>query len=240
MSLKKLTIAMVAALALGAAFANGALAGTPVTRTASWTTGTTQHANTIPTGKANGKAVICEKTAASANFVLTGTVAGAPLKITATGVECSEMIIYNEVQGGGPMAKLTGKITTTGVSVVEPLGCKTPAKNQSNLLEGDVVMDQAVGTKSYIKFQPDAAAGVTNSTTVSLEECAAEGKYPVKGVQYCELTDATEVHTEVQECNRNSTTAGMSSETLGGSAAVTSGEIAFKLASGGAFGLEEF
>ncbi len=243
MSLKNLGVAMMAVLALGAVFATSAFAGTPTTRKSSWTTGTTPNANTIPTGKANGKAIKCRKTAQPAVFTLTGTVAGQPTKLTATGVECVNATIYNEVVATVPHAKATGKIKFTGVTVDEPAGCTTPATQETNLLEGEVTMVEqggVVSTKPFFKFEPDATAGAVNFTTVKLEGCAAEGSYPVKGYTYCEATNATEVHSEQQECGDNATTAAQSKLTLGPNAAAISGQITAELTAGGSFGAEEF
>ncbi len=238
MGLKKLGIVVVAALAVGALFASSALAGKPVTKKASWTTGTTKSANTIPTGKASGKAIKCKKTAGSPNFALKGTVFGGEVELTATGVECVNATIFNEAVGGVSMAQGTGSLKFTGISVVKPVGCKTPATNQTNLLIADLQMDETVGTKTFVRLEPDAAAGATSFTNVKLEECAAEGTYPVKGFAYCEATNATEVHSEQQECDSNTTTGGFSGLTFGGVAAFT-GEITAELSSGGSFGAEE-
>ncbi len=242
MSLKNLGVAMMALMALGAVFAPSAFAGTPTTRKASWTTGTTKNANTIPTGKANGKAIKCRKTAASPNFTLTGTVVGFPTKLTATGVSC-EATIYNEVVPGVPHAKATGKITFTGVSVDEPMGCKTPATLETKLLEGEVKMVEkggVVSAKPLVKFEPDAVAGETMLANIKIDECAAEGIYPVKGFTYCEATNATEVHSEIQECTDNATTAAQSALTIGPNPAALTGEITVELTAGGSFGAEEF
>ncbi len=243
MSLKRLGIAMMAVLALGAVFATSAFAGTPTTRKASWTTGTTKNANTIPTGKGNAKAIKCRKTAASPNFTLTVTIAGLPVEFTASGVECVNATIYNEVVGGVPHAKATGKVKFTGVKIVKPEGCKTPATVETNLLEGEVLMVESGGVvspKPFFKSAPDAAAGVTNFTTLKIEECVLEGNYPIKGFTYCEGTNATEVHSEQQECTDNATTAAQSALTLGPSPAVFKGEITAELTAGGSFGAEEF
>ncbi len=237
MGLKKLGMVVVAALAVGAVFANSALAGKPVTRKASWTTGTITNANTIPEG--TKEAIKCKKTAESPDFVFTSTAAGFPVKLTATGVECVEMTLFNVNEGGSSMAKGTGKLKFTGVSVVEPATCITPSTIQSNRLIADLQMDETVGAKAFVRLEPDAAAGVTNLVTLSLEECAAEGKYPVKGFTYCEATNATEVHATAQECNANATTTAFSSLTLGPNSATFTGEITTELSSGGFFGAEE-
>ncbi len=238
MSLKNLGVAMMAVLALGAVFATSAFAGTVNTNKASWTTGTTPNANTIPTGKANGLAIKCRKTAASPNFDLSGTVAGFPVTLTATGVECVNVTIYNEVVSGVPHAKATGKLRFTGVTVDEPKPCHTAANLETNLLEGEVLMVNG-STKPFFKFAPDATAGVVNFITVPLTECAAEGNYPVKGYTYCEATNATEVHSEQQECTDTATSAAQSKLTLGPNAAAISGEITAERTAGGAFGAEE-
>ncbi len=244
MSLKNLGVAMMAVLALGAVVATSAFAGTPTTRKSSWTTGTTKNANTIPTGKANAKAIKCRKTAASPNFAFTSTAAGFSLKLTATGIECPGMTIYNETPAGGvPHAKATGKIKFTGVTIDEPVGCMTPANQETNLLEGEVKMVESggvVSAKPFFKFEPDATAGVTNFITLKLEGCAAEGNYPIKGFTYCEATNATEVHSEQQECGDNATTAAQSKITLGPNPGALSGEITAELTAGGSFGAEEF
>ncbi len=240
MNLKRLSLAVLVVLVLGAVGATSALAGTAVTRKASWTTGTTKNANTIPTGKANAKAINCRKTAGSENFALTGTVAGSEAEITASGIECVGMSIFNENVSGVPMAFLTGKLKLTGVKAVKPAGCKTPATLETKLLTGVVQMDANVTQKIFVKWEPDPVAGETSFASVKIEECAAEGTYPVKGASYCELTNQTEVHATVQECNSGLTTALMSFLTWGPSPAKLAGEITFELTAGGAFGLEEF
>ncbi len=148
------------------------------------------------------------------------------------------MTIYNEVVGGVPHAKATGKLKFTGVTVSEPAGCTTAVTQETNLLEGEVKMVTG-GAKPFFKTEPDAAAGVTNLATVHIDMCAAEGTYPVKGFHFCESTNATEVHSEQQECTDNATTAAQSALTIGPNPAAFSGEITAELTAGGSFGAEE-
>jgi hypothetical protein len=234
MSLKKLGAALLAVMALGTVSASNAFAvDETVTDPASWTTdGGTLVQNTP-------QAITCSKTASSPNFILHATVGGAPLKLQATGVECSEAAIKNVTVGGVHMATAEGKVTFTGVSVVEPAGCTTPAMIKTNAVKADLLMGkggagQPATSKGFVKFEPAVEGG--NFTSVVIEGCAAEGKYPVRGFTIGEATTATEVHAQVQEVNGSETTAAMSGLKFGTNAANLTGEIAVELSSATTWG----
>jgi hypothetical protein len=222
MRTQRLSIAIAATAIVAAASASSALAGTAVTQTASWTIGGSVGTGTIPVN--TQQPISCSKTAATPVYVLKGTVAGAALEVTAGGVECSEAKITN-LTVGTHMAQLTTKLTLTTVAIKKPAGCTTPKMLQTSEVTADLKMDQTVNTKSYLDFASEGPS----VGSLTIEGCAVEGKYPIKGAFLCEMTDATEVQTVVQECAYTATTNAMSGLTIGGNAATLEGEVAFEL-----------
>jgi hypothetical protein len=240
MSLKKLGAALLAVMALGAVSASNAFAvDETVTDPASWTT---DAPATLAQNTPHG--ISCSKTAASPNIRLHTTVGGAALELQATGVECPGATIENITVGGVHMAAASGKIKFTGVTVIEPAGCTTPVTNETLALKADLLMGkgtagQPATSAGFVKFVPAVEGG--NFTSVTISECAAEGKYPVKGFTIGEATTATEVHSSVQEVNGSETTAAMSGLKFGTNAASLTGEISVQLAgadAGTAWGAE--
>ncbi len=223
MNLKKISISVMAVLALSATFTATASAGNAVTDVASWT-----YLNGgVPTSAPDDELVKCNKTPATPNFVFRGAIGLLEVEITATGVECIETKLSNDVVGGVNMATAVAKFKFTGVTVDKPAGCKTPATNTTNALVADLQMDQTVTTKSYLGFAPAEGA---NLTTIKLEGCAAEGIYPVKGVFYTEATNQTAAYSLIQEFASSMTTHAMSSLTFSANPATLTGEIAVQLA----------
>jgi hypothetical protein len=232
MSLKKLGAALLAILSLGAISAGNAFAvDETATDPASWTTDALAP-NTLAQNTPH--AITCRKTAASPNFALHTLVGGAPLKLTATGVECPGGAIENITVGGVHMAGASGKIRFTGVTVSEPAGCTTPATLETLALKADLLMGkgtagQPATSKGFVKFEPAVPGG--NIATATIEGCAAEGKYPIKGSIISEATNDTGTpHSAVQEVNGSETTAAMSALKFGTNASSLTGEIAIELA----------
>jgi hypothetical protein len=240
MSLKKLGAALLAVMALGAVSASNAFAiDETVTDPASWTT---DAPATLAQNTPHG--ITCAKTAASPNLILHLTFFGAELKFSATGVECPGGTIENITVGGVHMAVASGKFKFTGISIVEPAGCTTPATNETALVKADLLMGkgtagQPATSKGFVKFEPAVAGG--SFTSLTIEGCSLEGKYPIKGFIISEATTATEVHSSVQEVNGSETTAAMSGLKFGTNAASLTGEISVQLAgadAGTAWGAE--
>lgn len=105
-------------------------------------------------------------TGSSSSFGLSGTVAGASFQVSC-----------KATSSGKVLSPGTGEttITASGCSAVKPVGCVVPnftVKAKTELYQ--------VGGALYEKYVPLNGAG-TNFTTLKLEECAAEGNYPVKG-----------------------------------------------------------
>jgi hypothetical protein len=113
----------------------------------------------------------------SAKITLTAVVAGAKMKLTATGVECIEGKIIQSGEGATGTAADSGKLKFTGISVVEPAGCTSTASITTNALATKILM--GAGEIAYDEFKPAVAGG--SFFVLPLEECAAEGEYPLRG-----------------------------------------------------------
>jgi hypothetical protein len=176
MSLKRLGVALVASLALAAVFASSAFATA---------TTTNSHWNVAETTLANGETreVKCSRDGA-ANFVLTGTVAGSPAKITATTLECPTGDVIKQE---GEHSIATGTLKFSGLTVDEPAGCSTSASITTKALTAKILME---GTTVYTQFEPTAGATGTFAS-IPLTGCAAEGTYPVKGTSCGLVTEQT-------------------------------------------------
>jgi hypothetical protein len=237
MSLKRLGIALFAALALGGLTASSAFAVDAVeTDVSSWTAGGVKLAQNTPA------AIKCSKTAASENLKLVTTVAEAPFELEATGVSCSEAKITNITVAGIHMAVATGKLTFTGVAIVKPNGSICEVEGgmiKTNLLEWTLQMGKAPTNSTpegFIELKPDAAAGVTSLGSVTILGCSLEGSYKLGGIIFLKTTLNTKEDAVVQEVNANTTTAAMSSVTWGTNPASVIGEIAIELNSGAVWG----
>jgi hypothetical protein len=82
-----------------------------------------------------------------------------------------------------------------------------------------------VGTKSVVTITPASGTTITN---IVLEGCAAEGKYPLRGVVFAEAKNATGVYAEAQEAVGNATTHAMSRLTPGTNPATLTGTTGVK------------
>ncbi len=230
MTLKKLGIAALLTLAIGAVSATSAFAGKPVTKPSSVVVGEKVLSS---------ETVTCAKPAGAPNFVLKGTIAGAETELTATGVECIGAVIETKSIEGVNMAVSSGKVKLTGVTVKKPAGCSTPSTNTTVSSVGRTQMDETVTTKGFGRAEP---ASGTTFTSIKLEECAAEGTYPVKGVAYGEGVKGTGTQEVAPVGVSNATTNAMGSLTLGTSPVTVTGEATASLSganAGKAFGGQE-
>jgi hypothetical protein len=225
MGLKRFGATFVASLALAAVFASSAFATATTTNSNWFVVGKTPQP--LPSGE-----TAAAKCSAAENFALKGTIAGVEVELKATGLECvSGAVIKQE----GEHAIGTGQLKFTGVSVVKPATCKTPASITTNALTAKTYME---GTTVYTRFEPTTGETLA---TVELTECTAKGSYPVKGTLFGRASSATETEATNQPLTFSSTiqsTAG-GSLTLAGKAANVSGKSNNELVSGSAFGLYE-
>jgi hypothetical protein len=229
MSFRKLCIALGAICVLGAAFANSAFAGVAVEDPSAWVKTNNGVKETIAESNIN-----CGVTE-GAVFTLKSKVLGAAMELTATGLNCTGAKIKTTGSGSTSKAIAEGQIEFTGVSVMAPAGCKTPATNKTQPLDAVLKMDSVETAKTYVDFTPVTPEKFTD---IKLEGCAAAGTYPVKGTVIGEATDPTGTHTVKQEVAGNETTHAMSSLKVGSEPATLTGEFWVELESGALWGAE--
>jgi hypothetical protein len=221
MKLKTVGMAFLALVVLGAVMASSAFA-TPVTKKSRWQVGTTPI--TTP------QAVTCSK-AGSENLILKGSVLGAATELKATGIECVEATISNEVVGGENMAVDAGKLKFTGVSVVQPAGCGVAETLTTEPLVTTLFMDSSSSTVTYDKFAPKGEKFIS----IKITGCSIAGTYPVKGFTYGEAANPTGTLAANQPLKFNSTTNSFGTLTLGTEPASITGEANNALVSGQEF-----
>jgi hypothetical protein len=231
MRFKKIALALFACMALGPLAANVAQAG-------QWTVGTTENQTTAGT-KITSENVSCEKHGTTP-LVFTSTLLGAPVEVTATGVDCLNSTI--DTTAGG-VDHSEGELKFTGVTVVKPKKCSVPAGTLLTAeLTDEVIMDPSGGVVTFDKFFTDPVGGVAQPfVTIAFEgaECALDGNSAqVLGTACGEaksnnLTTAniTGTLTKVQTLLFGSTqqTTGGCSLTFGKAAAQLSGAVDNKL-----------
>lgn len=154
--------------------------------------------------------------------VLTGTLGGFEVKLTATGVEVNtETGNVNTVKNNaGPPMTFSGetRLTYTGVTVDKPAGCKVAGGMITTEQLKFNSINKGTGKKETgVNFEPTAGATATFAK-VPLSECSApslDGTYPVKGsvVGYTTSPGAILAFSNESE-----------SLTLGGNPAVLTGE----------------
>jgi len=212
MSLKKLGLALLAILALGAVFANSALA-------------TAEESNGFWYGEGTKLAagvkseIVCSQVGEATLSTTVGT-NNTPLKLKATATECPGAVIFNE----SSKAKATGKIKFTGVTVVEPAGCSVVGGEvETEPLKGQIYMK---GTKVLFMFSPVSGEIFAEP---EIAGCAIAGGYPTKGVVFGESTNATNFEAEEQFLNFSAAinSAAGGSLTFGGHSASITGKTKF-------------
>ncbi len=218
MSLKKLGVALLAVLALGAIAASSASAAAEESN-GFWYKESTKLTTAEP--------VTCAQVGEA---TLTTTVGknNTPLKLKAAGTSCPGGEIFNEAS----KAKATGKIKFTGVTVVEPVGCSVEGGAvQTEALKAQVYME---GTKALVRFAP--ATG-TQFAEVEITGCAIAGAYPTKGVVFGEAINPTNTLASAQNVKFSTTINSAAGGELlfGGHAAVITGETSVTLTGGGQF-----
>ena len=185
MSLKKLSLALLAVVVLGAVAANGAYATNEFKETGgAWYTGASPGTK-LPAGTT--KALTA--TAVGIQKAET-TLSGTPLDITATGISCVSCVIKNV----GTAATIEGKLEFTGVTVSAPVGCTVPGGTiLTNSLTAVLGMNTA-GTVATLKFAPQSGATLAAFTL----DCPT-GTYKLSGVIFAQATNVTGMFAANQE-----------------------------------------
>jgi hypothetical protein len=232
MSFKKLGVALLAVVVLGAVMANSAFAENEFKEpaTGTWFVNGTK----LPVG--THKALTT--TAVGTSDLLT-SVGGSPLKLTTEKITCLECFIDNTE---GTVATIMGKLSFTEVKVAEPEGCSVEGGEiKTKALTAVVGMNKA-GTLATVKFTPES--GTTFATVVLAGiTCAEAGEYKITGVQYAQAKNATGVFATSQEITTSEAiqkSAGTATSLkFGANAAILSGHLTGALTSGETFGTEE-
>jgi hypothetical protein len=227
MQTRQFLITATIAIALAAVTASGASA-------ASETAKSTWHVEGIGIVPENMKIPIeCEigEHNGEKKVVLTGEVGSVapktPIILTATGVKCIERVIFNE----GGSGKGTGKFELTGVTVSTPPKCTVSGGViKTNLTETEAYRDKAEPKIGFLRFAPDAAAGVSNFANVTLAgiECSISGVKVIKGVVFGQETNLRGVQSVTQPLTFSTTideTAGSAIEFAGNPARVTGNAV---------------
>jgi hypothetical protein len=186
MRFRKIALALFACMALAAVVANAAQA-------AGWEIGTTENQTGGGTVLTGSESVKCEKHSGS-SLILTSSLRGIPVKLSAAQIDCVEAKIDNTKEAGHS----EGKLRFTEVSVVEPANCEvgTTVEGKAHTLTTEaltdhVIMDPTSGsTVVFDKFVPEGTTFL--SITFAGAKCTiGEETAAVKGSACGEA-----VHTE--------------------------------------------
>jgi hypothetical protein len=180
MSIKKLSLTLAAVLALACIAAASAFA-----------TATASKGHWVVSGaKLSGsKTVTCAKATGSGNFKMVWKVLGTPAEFEASGLECLESTISSP----GEFAVGSGKLRFTGVTITNPVGCRTTSTISTGAISSQTYME---GTKVYVRFVPTSGTTFVN---VPISGCAAAGSYPIKGSEFGLSPNLTGVESEHQK-----------------------------------------
>jgi hypothetical protein len=184
MRFRKIALALLACLALGAFAANAAQAA----EGDGWTIGTTENQTTggtlIPSG--THERVGCKKHGTS-SLVFTTIVLGTTLELTAEGVDCLEKAgstNASTIDNTTSKGHSEGVFTFTGVKVVKPANCTVSGGElTTNKLTDKQIMDPTAGsTTVFDRFFPEVAANGLMAVEFTGATCAlAEVSGTVKG-----------------------------------------------------------
>jgi hypothetical protein len=189
MSLKKLGVALLTMVVLGAVTANSALAANEFSETGgAWYTGTSPG-----TKLAEGTTKAVTMTAVGTQKLET-TVGGTKIDITATGIECISCVIKNT----GTTATMDVTLKFTGVTVSEPATCSIPGGTVETKALTTVVGMNTAKTIATHKLTPQSG-----STFASFEltgaSCSIAGTYKITGTIFSQTVNATGVFAANQE-----------------------------------------
>jgi hypothetical protein len=240
MSLKKLSVMVVAVLALTAIVATSANAAVSTTA-AQWFKG----------GTALGEGNTGIEGQATENGILKSEIGSTKIKLQSTAFSCSGCNIYNKAITGkaGTVATGSGKIVFENVTVLEPSGCTVkgetgvvgtlPTKTLS--IHGDWMDTNTENKKAFIQFLPPAETTTFVQFELTGGECAAiSGKRNVSGSLFSESVNNTGVEAAEQEGIVSAPVQSTSGAALflGTKAALLTGKAKFKLTAGGTYKIQ--
>ena len=230
MNIRKLLVSLALALSFLGLETSNAFAATELkTAPASWEIGETVLA----------KSETLKCSLKSTNFKLAASILGASVVLSATGIECPEATISNEVVEGVDMAVASGKLVYTGVTIVEPPGCSTPSKLTTDAIKSRVDMHLENGVPTGRIFTTTEPESGTTFATVSITGCALEGSYSVKGKTVGESTVETGQSATDIPVAFNAATNAAGSLAIGSQPATITGEVNRELTSGSEFRVTE-
>lgn len=224
MNLKKLGVAMLAALALSAVVVSTSQAAMwNSSGIGTWASGTTKE------GKGRLKS--------GTTGVLVSKVLGSPFKLTFGAFEVTDTTFSQLFSAAGHN---TGRWIFLIIVIHEPLGCKISGTLETTALSGTAQMGNTEATKAsvYTKFVPTSGEVLA---TIKLAECAAAGSYQLKGTLYLKSTNPTGTAAVWQEAVTsgaiNASQGG--ALTLGKEPATLEGAFESALTSGESYSLKE-
>ncbi|HXF32489.1 MAG TPA: hypothetical protein VN522_13320 [Solirubrobacterales bacterium] len=186
------------------------------------------------------KSVNCSKVAFSANLKLVFPLIGSfTFRADSSNVKCNEATLEPATVEGVPMVEGGEKLEFTGVTAIEPAGCKVPATITTNALRLKIDHHYKNGVTTPRPWSTRRPASGETIATIKVTGCAAEGNYALKGVLAGTLKKETGVASANHEEVFNSETDEGGSLTVGGKAASFNGEINRELASGESFQTSE-
>jgi hypothetical protein len=224
MILKKLGVAILAALALSAVVTGTSQAAMwNSSGVGTWASGTSKPAK--------------GRLKAGTTGVLVSKVLGSPFKITFEVFETFETTL---IQNFLFAQHTTARWRFVSITIDEPVGCKVSGAVETNPLTGTAQMGNTEATKGsvYEKFAPSSGEVLS---TIKLTECAAAGSYQLKGTLYLKGTNPTGTAAVWQEAvtsgEINSSQGG--ALTLGKEAATLTGAFETALTSEEKYSLQE-
>jgi hypothetical protein len=240
MRLRQLIFTLTAALATGAVFASAGY-GAVETKAGEWYTGATAGGVTTLAGSQAITAEIAEHPGIGFKVEKKVVIAGAPVRVLATGFTCVECKIENKevTSKVGKVAYGTGKLNLTGATVVEPASCNIVSETgvagqvltKPMVMHGDWKDTVTSNERSFLQFIP-ASGSVFWQVKLTGESCAIAGNYNVSGTLFGELkTNRGEMKTTqelvvgpaVQETTGAALKLGTNTVTLTGTAKISAG-----------------
>jgi hypothetical protein len=163
--------------------------------------------------------VDCAK-AGTGNLTIRGTLLGASLELTATGINCGLGVA--KITQSGTAAKGEATLEFTGVTITSPSGCSTPSTLKTSPLTFELYMDNLSLSTVYDRFE---ATGGGKLATISISGCAFAGSYPINGSFFGRWVNSTGSFANPQTSIFDSSTNGFGSLTLGGKVVTITGEM---------------
>ncbi len=177
-------------------------------------------------------------TEATTKLSLEGSVAGSPLDLIATGLECKACVIKNV----GTEAIEEGNLVFTGLSLTEPepSHCGVVGPLETSEFKATVGMKKGSTTIATVKFVPKE--GELLAVEITGAECSIAGAYSLDGTIFAEASFATGTIAKIQPIKlsvaiQESAGSGVSLKFAGNEAALT-GTISEKITSEKEFAVE--